>query len=474
MRVNRRTRFLSLGALVSLAAWVLWSCADPRADETAVAVEACDLEQLSKEPSSPQSTVRAFVEAAEALRTRAGQAEEALRDACNAVNGELGFPEGNAAAQACQGIADRAVQIRKREIVFPPQAPWARVRFVNGCHADRDKRAQCIAACGGSCSNDGNCEAGKHAGRCNGTCKGACETKDSACNGTCRGKCEQTDNGICDGECAPQCSTNWYVASCSSGCSQGFFGYCHGECQGSCDGQLITGGADAGADAGSDGGADAGDAGPVDSGTPAGNLGNCKGFCAGKCLNGTAEGNCEHFCSGVHRGFCDSTQGGRCTGACSSGGGSPCRSTCTGLCSSTVDGEACSGVCVGECSEPMTDVECRGELQCEANVECKNACEAQAAATVVCDEIQGFYVSALTDPALYDAMIKHGGKMGQAYSALDELKTGGAYIAQRTVGDFVNIGAKDELSRVCAQRGITANDEAQKLIRAALNARPIP
>lgn len=465
----RRIRLALIGGVVAAAAWVLWSCADPRGDDAATAVTECNLDALAKDPQSPQATVRAFVFAAEALRTRAAEAEAALKDACNEANAKLGFPAGTTATQACQGIADRGAKVKEREIAFPIQWPWFKGRFPSFCSKDKTKRASCIASCGGTCDVSANCEKGAQAGECDAKCTGTCETRDGACRGRCEGKCDSVTNGICDGECGPTCGTPYYIASCSTGCATGFFGLCEGVCVGDCDGKS-TGNQptqDAGAD---DGGVDGGDAGPPPApGVP----GNCGGFCVGSCLGGRAEGSCESRCTGEHRGLCDIQAGGRCTGTCTSGSASSCASTCSGRCSTSMKDGSCSGTCVGECSAAMTDVECRGELKCEANIECLNACAAQEAATTQCEETPHFYVSAITDPQLYEALKASGAKLGKAIALMDALAAGASAVAERAGGDFVVIGAKDELSRVCVARGIAANDEAQESLRAVLAARPI-
>lgn len=179
------------GAATLVAVGAVACFSDPRGGEEVVVVDSCQIDKLSSEPSSPQSSLRAYLDASESLLKRANEVEGDLVAACNALNTELGLPTGADVTSACRTVATRLDAVIKGGTApFGPGAPeWAELRATASCKAQADALSSCISKCAGPCDNS-KCEAGRTAGKCAGTCKGECLTTgtDIPCNGRCVGE----------------------------------------------------------------------------------------------------------------------------------------------------------------------------------------------------------------------------------------------------------------------------------------------
>src|SRR5258708_26891691 len=134
-----------------------------------------------------------------------------------------------------------------------------------------------------------------------------------------------------------------------------------------------------------------------------------------------------------------------CTGACTSGPGTGRVTGCKGLCvSPTGDaGAPCAGRCTGTCSQPFTTSVCAGTLNCgpTQNLECTNACEAQAAMSFTCAPPADMELETVSDPQLYAAIKKHAGELVVASQMLIALRNAEGFIQNRALSDFVAVGA---------------------------------
>jgi hypothetical protein len=488
-----RARAIAIFLVGATSAGLLLHCVtDERADQSVTVIDSCDLARLATSPTDPQASVRVYVEAAEGLAAKTADVETMFRDACNAVNRELGLATGGDATAACQPLAARVADVLKAAPQIPGPTPtvWFTTGFPASCKADPAEKVRCIASCAGDCDARKCSPPEKVVGRCTGRCSGTCSvTGTTSCNGQCQGECKSATPNACVGECIGKCAAPTFMGVCDVGCWRGFNGDCGGTCTGTCNGAPINGGgpSDAGSDAApsdaaaSDAATDAssGDAAPpppppppqTDPTQPPANAdGNCVGRCIGVCSS-TASGMCGDRCRGD---FSGGTCNGACTGSCISGAGTGCVAECTGACTSpSTEGTACDGTCRGGCSADYQDAVCEGALDCKQNVECGNACEVKSALTATCSTPERFEVQAISDPKLYAALKKHGGALGAAIAQRDLLRTALGFVADRTPSDFETIHAKGDLVRACVARGTVAVKKADNSLRVAIAADPV-
>lgn len=483
--MSRKVNILPLvaGAATIVAVGAVACFSDPRADEEVVVVDTCQADRLSSDPGNPQSSLRAYLDAAEALTKRTAEVEAELTGACNALNAELGLPSGADATSACRTIAARLDTVIKGGTApFGPGAPeWAELRATTSCKPQADALAKCISSCAGPCDNS-KCEPGRAAGKCAGTCKGECLTvgTDVPCNGRCVGEIPlKQAPQTCVGECTGICPNGIWAGSCEASCSTFFIGNCGGTCTGQCNGSPINvTPTDAGAPdaAGSDGG-DAGPPAPPTGGPPPSNAdGNCKGTCVGVCSsksNGFCNGApCLKFNPagppdiGAYNGYCPGT----CGGSCKSATGSGSAGTCTGEC--TERKAQCAGTCRGACEGTLTEAVCEGSLKCGQNAECENACQAKAELLKTCEDSKTVEAYAVSDEKLHAALVKHGPRMGRALASLGILRQAISFITKRSYADFVAIGASGDLVKACVAKGKKDVEAAESKYATLASANP--
>lgn len=489
---------------------VLISCLpDPREGETVMVIDSCDTARLSTDPASGEATLHAYVNAADALIKQSTAAEAALRDACNAINKDLNIKPGMDSTSACSDLSTRIQNILKSEPPAPTGAfavtHFAELFFPNTCVPTPGVLETCLSGCAGPCDNS-KCEPGKLAGTCSGDCLGTCtEIGDNVpCKGTCSGETLGVDNEACTGECVGECTAPIWTGTCTASCPRGFNGLCKGTCTGKCTvgSDKFTVG-DAGAPA------DAGDAGP-DTGLPPppppivkppdNDPGNCKGICDGVCsdnASGFCNASCLTFAAGAavgkfSGGFCGNAGVPlSCTGTCraqANGSTSACKGACTQLAK-----PKCSGVCraiaaapggdgganpaapASPCTGPITNGICEGELRCGQNAQCNNACQATAQLAAVCAEPAVGSFVLVTDPPLYDALVKHAGALGKAVNLIAQARSALNFISKTELGDFKSapLSLSGDLLRVCVEKGRKNVTDADALVAKAGNANPI-
>lgn len=495
---HARVKLLVAGGLGSafLLAGLVSCLSDPREGETVRVQETCDTAQLSTDPKSAESSLRAYVNATEELAKQAGATEAAFRDACNAIAKDLGAgPGGQTAETACAPVAARiGVVIKKQPIPVGglEATTWAKISFPPSCTVPAGALEACLTKCAGPCA-DTQCEPGKAAGKCDGTCKGSCTEKGPAvaCSGKCLGETVLT-NASCNGECVGSCASPVWTGTCTASCPQAFVGVCGGTCTGKCDGVAINQPADAGADA-----ADAGDgeAGPAPipvacppncAPPPTNGDGNCPGKCEGVCSK-SASGDCAGPCLTFNpsgpvngdflAGFCGiggvpgGSGGGGCTGTCRSAVGTGATSTCNGECSQPTK-PACEGTCRGGCDGKLSEAFCEGNVACGQNAECNNACRASSLLASVCTEPVTAQIFSVTDPVLYAALNKNRGALGKAVNLLALLRSASGFISNRGIGDFATLGLSGDLTRRCVDQGRKNAEAAKVALTSASNANP--
>lgn len=487
MRLERLLILAGAGA-ASLSALVgLVSCLDdPREGEQVAVIDKCDTALLSTDPANAEATLNAYVKAADALNKQAVASEAALRDACNAINQELKLPTGADALNACGPIRTRLQGILRNEAPAPPGAftvtHFVEMFFPKSCKVTPGARESCLAACAGPCDTT-KCEPGKVSGTCNGECLGTCTMTgpNVPCVGTCAGETLEVANSPCNGECVGTCESVVWTGACTGSCKLGFFGSCEGTCTGRC-----VVGTDA-VNAGSlypDGGLpvlQAADA------PPGGKDGNCQGTCIGMCSKG-ANGECKASCltydpnlppvGTFQAGYCGTAGVSQsCNGSCRSpenGSVTACNGACTQLGKPQCDG-VCRTAASGGCNGTVTNGVCEGTLACGQSAQCNNACEALTKLTMTCDEpTVGSFILAMDLP-LYNAIVKHAGKLGKAVNWIAEVRAAYGFIGTTQLGDFTGnpLNLRGDLLRVCVEEGRKNVVAADALITAAGNANPI-
>jgi len=453
------------GSATVLALGLAACFSDPRSGEEVTVTDTCQADKLSTVATSPEASLRAYLDSADLLVKRTNQAEAELIEACNALDTELGLPTGQDSLSACRSIASRLEAVIKGGTApFGPGAPeWAELRTSANCTAEANALEKCISTCAGPCDSS-KCADGKLAGKCEGKCKGECVTTGTEvpCNGRCVGEIPlKQAPQTCVGECTGICPNGIWAGSCEASCSTFFIGNCGGTCTGQCNGAPINVAPVVDAGAPDSGGSDGGDAGappPPTGGPPPSNAdGNCKGTCVGVCSsksNGFCNGApCLKFNQagppdiGAYNGYCPGT----CGGSCKSATGSGATATCTGDC--TERKETCSGVCRGACEGTVSNGSCEGTLKCGQNAECENACQARVELLKACSDSKAIEAYAVSDEKLHAALVKHGPKLGKALASLTLIRSAISFVTKRSYGDFVAIGAKGDLAKACVAKG---------------------
>ena len=495
--LRRRTAFWLAASSVGVVGGVtgLMACfSDPRANDTVTVIDQCDETKLSTANSSPQASLKAYLDSTDALLKEATDVESEMKDACNALDTDLGLPTGTDSASACKSVAGYVDNLVKQGT--PPLGPgapeWAELRYVPNCTPNpAGELEKCVSTCTATACDATKCEPGKLAGTCAGDCKGACVTTgpNVACTGGCVGEVTYPAGPptTCHGVCTGTCTNPVWSAACDGACSGTFVGNCAGTCTGICNGQPINV-QDAGppADSGppGDGG---GGGGPPSSGPPPNNAdGNCKGFCVGVCSSGSngfcANAPCFTFPAGPpalaeFSGYCADRCGAGPTGTpgtCVAANGTGSEgATCNGTCTAPHQTQ-CTGQCQGGCSGPITNGVCLGSLKCDQNAECENACQARVAlaASASCQLPTILEAYAVSDPKLAAAWKKDGPALGKAVTRLPYIRAALAYIGARAYGDFVSIGLSGDLVRACVAKGNATVASAQAKYSAALAADP--
>jgi hypothetical protein len=451
-------------------------CSDPKASDPDHPTPECSptnyASLLSKDPANPQSSLKAYLDAALALSSATDEVTKQLTDACNALATELQLPTGDTLQAACQALATRVDAVNANYPAPPPPLGGpAEIRFGNTCTTDLDL-AKCVSTCAtGACDNT-KCDPTATSGKCEGKCTGLCVTTgDNAhCEGACVGEVPiPADPTTCNGKCEGFGTAPIFEGQCALGCAAGFVGFCGGTCTGTCDRTPINPQpqVDAGADAAPP---------PFPPKPPDNAKGNCLGLCQGSCGS-----NADGFCSGWFCwdysinapvaftgnafdkcGFQSPTQPGKCTSA--NGTGSGTTKTCSGVCTTRMAGEPCSGTCQGTCSTPLQNVACSGSVSCGQNDQCGQACQALSAAKATCKDAAVTEIYALGDPTLAAAWQKHAAKFGAASQRVAKLRQAQDLIADRSYGDFVVIGAKGLFTSRCVDLGAkTVSDAAAKI-----------
>jgi hypothetical protein len=485
------------GAIGAAALAGLFSCfADPREDDAPTVADRCDVAMLGTDPKAPETSLRAYVESTDRLLAQATSVEAALRDVCNAIDTDLGTPNGPTVQTACNPIIQRIQGIVKNEPAAPPGALAANhfvdISFPQTCATAPGTTEACLAKCSGPCDPSA-CPPEKLAGLCNGECEGSCTERGDAipCIGKCVGE-TNLDAGSCAGECVGRCAAPAWTGSCTAACNAGFSGFCAGTCTGKCNGSPVgnvapppdAGGVDAGADA---------DAGvpttppATPQRPPTGADGNCPGKCEGVCSSG-ANGNCGGQCltftdagppfGNFGAGFCGGGQvPAGCSGMCRVGGvgGNGSVDTCNGACTQ-LNKTSCAGVCRvvnGKgCKGTLSNTICEGTLSCGQNAECANACQATARLASSCTEPKSAQIILVTDTLLHDALVKHQGPLGKAVNELSQLREALGFIGNRSFGDFATLGLSNDLARACVTQGRGNVEKAQVLVNNAVAANP--
>jgi hypothetical protein len=465
--VKRQVRLVlvvpSLTGVVVCSALSLNCLSDPRASESVQVISTCDLDALDATPSSPEATVKVFVQAAQALAQASTAQSNTLLQLCNDIDKDLGLVGGTDLQSACEPIVKREEAIEN--VSGPNSSGWFGFTYPPTCQTDPTAEASCIAKCAGECDLS-KCSLPVQ-GTCPGDCTGTCSTSANAgtCNGSCQGTCNNDTLNACPGECIGTCASA-YLGACTTGCDNSFLGHCGGTCTGLCDQVLIN---DGGAFVCTDGGCpDGAQAGPP----PSNADGNCTGVCAGVCSS-NASGSCASPCSGTFSGgVCQ----GPCTGECISGQGAGCAvspggagakpTTCDGVCTSPTGdaGAHCAGLCQGTCSQPVKDARCTGALKCGQNVLCADACSAQSTVTTTCGQPDAVEVEAISDPQLYAELKHFGPQLAAVAQTVALLRTAAGYVTQQTVADFQQIGASGDLVRACVASASTATEQAQSTL----------
>ena len=240
-------------------------------------VSSCDLNFASEVNATFDSgPLDALIEASARFGVTARDLDQSVRDACNAMNTDLGATTSDDTAIACANASaaiDAAFAANASVTVgieFVPGVCSVAAQAIIDCTAECDVNfdAQatpptctggmlsggCSGSCSGSCSVDasaactgscsascsGQCDATVSAsctGTCAGQCEGTCDSMDGDgnCNGNCVGTCRGTCSGDIEGTCSGSCT-----GSCSGSCTASVSGSCEGSCSGSCDVDFVA------------------------------------------------------------------------------------------------------------------------------------------------------------------------------------------------------------------------------------------
>lgn len=486
MRRRRLYQAVAFAFIVGAAVSAL-QCA-PAEDTSVSIVTQCDLASLNLGDPA-EATVKVYTETATQLRDRVDKLKARFTEVCNAINRDMGEPEGGDIHAACNKIAER-VEAANNRAPTPPNGVrpvWVTINFDITCPLD----AKTVATCTDQCSATKGCDPvatcpsdEQRSGTCAGQCAACSVTGDAvACKGACNGTCASNpalspDAGLpaCQGECRGTCNAPNWQGSCSAGCTSNFRGTCKGTCTGSCDGVAYPspdGGApvDAGDEAG-DGGAGGGDA-----GGPPGS-GQCDGICTGTCV-GEASGSCGSNppippapCKGEFKGgLCPGNVPGPggapfCIGECV-GVGVACTTTCTGTCSGAQAG--CTGKCTG-CDGPLANAECGAVPNCpDVNPICAGTCALQGALATTCAP-SAVDIRVAGDYTLPTALKNHAADFSAVAREANLISANLGGVLQRTPAEFRAIGVERDNARFCAAEAPAAYEELRKSVNEAVGA----
>ncbi|HYP77399.1 MAG TPA: hypothetical protein VER12_15620 [Polyangiaceae bacterium] len=377
---------------------------------------------------SAQATVRAFGQAASALKDAALDVEAKWLATCNAINADLGEDSSKtSASQACAVLNARV----KKSL---DAGATVQLEVKAECHADVSVQGDCQAKCKlPNCDIKAQCEKGKLAVACEGSCSGSCDVKapSATCTGTCSGKCTADVAVKCSGSCTGDCSDLKWSGVCEAGCSADFSGTCGGTCMGKCDGMNSSGACD----------------------------GKCEGTCSAK-----ASGSCSAKCTGQFTGSCQA----ECKGSCEATGGAQCSGKCEGTCTYEPGHADCNGTCHGECSAEVAPPTCEGTLNCEGAAECQASCEGSASAKANCDSSATLSVKG--DDELYGALQAHIGDIKAAMALTGNLTKPIGELAKKTTATFSALGDIGAQGLACAGSSLNIMGEARASIQVSVSA----
>jgi hypothetical protein len=374
---------------------------------------------------SAQATVKAFGQAAGALRNAALDVEAQWLATCNAINRDLGEDATKTkAADAC-AIVNKRINDAHATVTLDVKSE---------CHADVSVQGDCEAKCKlPSCDIKAKCEPGKLVVACNGSCSGECDVQapSATCTGSCSGKCTADVAVTCAGSCTGDCSDLKWSGTCDAGCSAEFSGTCGGTCTGKCDGKDSSA--------------------------------TCAGKCEGTC-SAKASGSCSAKCTGEFSGTCNA----QCKGSCEVAGGAQCSGKCEGTCTYAPGKADCNGECHGDCSVETSPPTCEGTLSCDGDAECHASCEASASASAKCESSATLAVEG--DDQLYGVLQTHIGEIKAAFAQTYALKDPIAELAGKTTGTFSALGQIGASGLACAASSIEIAAEAEVSISVSVNA----
>lgn len=374
---------------------------------------------------SEQATVKAFGQAASALKDAALGVEKQWLNTCNAINADLGLDTSKSSAgEACAVLNAHIKQ------------SGAMVSLVvkSECHADVSVQADCQAKCNlPDCEIKAHCDPAQVVVACNGSCSGACDVQGPSvdCTGTCSGGCDVNAAVACSGSCTGDCSDLAWNGSCDLGCTADFSGTCGGMCTGKCDGKDSTG--------------------------------TCTGTCVGTC-SAKANGHCSAKCAGTFSGSCKA----QCDGSCEIAGGAQCNGKCNGTCTYAEGKADCNGECHGKCEVEVGKPSCEGTLNCTGAAECQASCEGSATAKASCEASASLAVTG--DDGLYGALQAHIGDIKSAIALTVALEKPIATLVTKTgkaVSALANIGASGV---ACAASSVTIAAQASASINVSVTA----
>jgi len=469
----RRCIIVGFGLFSAASIGFLLECA-PSEDTSVSIVTQCDANALNAADPA-EATVKVYLQTATDALNTANDLVTKFQTVCNAINTDLGDPQGGDVHAACNNIAARIA----KAATIPPVAPgtvlppvWVAIAYdALSCAPDTAAEAACLNSCSGgaSCDPVGACAAGALTGSCGGNCTGSCKSTGSAvaCQGGCFGKCDfpSVDGGAApglpacgvvagvgvQGECVGTCKAPTWLGRCSTGCAGGFLGQCLGTCTGSCDTApypLV----------------DAGDPDAGDGGLLPG-AGNCTGVCSGSCT-GQASGSCGKPCQGQFAGGGCGATAGLCIGTCN-GNGVPCTTTCEGTCAQKAT--QCSGSC-DTCSVSLTDAGCAGAIACgKPNPICAGTCTVRGAIAAQCGS-SPVSINLAGDYKLYDALSNHMADFSALARQANVINSNLAGVLQQSSAAFHAIGVVSDNARLCATSASPTYDTIRQQISTAVSA----
>lgn len=376
---------------------------------------------------SAQATVRAFGQAASALKDAALDVEAKWLATCNGINADLGQDASKTtAAEAC-AVVNAYIKNAKLTVTLVVKAD---------CRADVNVQADCQAKCQlPNCDIKAKCEPGKLVVDCKGSCSGTCDVKapSATCEGSCSGKCSADVAVTCSGSCTGECSDLTWNGTCDAGCSAQFDGTCGGDCMGMCEGKNSTGA--------------------------------CKGHCVGTC-SAKASGTCSAKCTGQFSGGCKA----ECKGSCEVAGGAQCSGKCEGTCTVMPGSAQCDGQCHGECTGEASPPSCQGTLMCEGATDCQANCQGSASAKASCESSATVEVNGAGKEALNGALHAHLGEIKSAFALTLALRDPIGALAVKTVKAFGAVAEIGAQGVACATSSVAIAAEASASINVSVSA----